>query len=57
MYVDRKDFVCIDCNRVVDIDEQRHENYHQTKRCKNCFKIFKRERVRLAVQKHREKNK
>jgi DNA replicative helicase MCM subunit Mcm2 (Cdc46/Mcm family) len=51
----REPFLCVDCNRLVTVKEQQLENFHQNQRCKDCYKIWKRDYVRLAVQKHREK--
>jgi hypothetical protein len=51
----RESFLCVDCGRLVTVEEQVKDNYHQTQRCRTHYQEWKREYLRLAAQKHRDK--
>jgi DNA replicative helicase MCM subunit Mcm2 (Cdc46/Mcm family) len=50
----REPFICENCRRLVTVEEQVKDNYHQTRFCRTHYQEWKREQNRLAVQKHRE---
>jgi hypothetical protein len=51
----REPFLCVDCQRLVTVEEQVRDNFHQNQRCKTHYQEWKREYLRLAAQKHRDK--